>query len=630
MTHITALELFNYGPFAGGGHVLSDIKPGVHAVVARFEHDDERSNWGGKSTFLSAIPYVLFGWHLHRTEDEAITNGADSVAVELEFSDGSVARRERKRGKSTQLKFTPAGAGECGGPEAERALAALVGLVDDDFFSTCYFRQKGASLLVTDRPADRMKRFGAWFELDLGERCIENAGERQGKAQEQVDQLEAKLAAQREQVDDIGRAYPGEGELGARLDAALESASTQWEGTRLALATAREHEKVAALREEFAKANADGKALRKQVDAIPLQPIVDLEQAHRVEREAFTLAKHQLAEAKRLAVDGFDGSCPVIRAECPARKQVDARLKLYGSAAQELEAAVHEQALKVTAALEPLQAAQKVIAERERGVIKLEALRERARELKARLDTAPKPAKLDADWLAKAEQEQGKRVAAIAAHRDQHKRATERVAQLELELAAARLEARAAALGGEVLRKAQRAVARQRAGEVEVGANELFRSSGIDLGVELKWEQEGGGLAGACTSCGLGFPRGNKVKKCQSCGAARGSKVIDKPVFELTHVSGAAEDTAGIALQLSAARYLRRRRGTAWSVACIDEPFGALDATNRRALAAHLVAMLRGSFGFEQSFITAHQQDVLDAIPGRVEIIAGPRGSRLA
>ena len=64
--------------------------------------------------------------------------------------------------------------------------------------------------------------------------------------------------------------------------------------------------------------------------------------------------------------------------------------------------------------------------------------------------------------------------------------------------------------------------------------------------------------------------------------------------IELSDRSGAAEDLAGAAFQLSASAWLRSERNSAWSVALLDEPFSQLDAGNRRAFATHLAAMLSG------------------------------------
>lgn len=109
---------------------------------------------------------------------------------------------------------------------------------------------------------------------------------------------------------------------------------------------------------------------------------------------------------------------------------------------------------------------------------------------------------------------------------------------------------------------------------------------------------------------------------CGHCGNARGPKLVNKFEIRPTRVSGGAEDLAGGAFQLSASAWLRNDRSSAWSVALIDEPFGALDTEHRKALAHQLTVMLQSSYGFRQTFITAHHDTVMDALPKRVEIVS--------
>jgi DNA repair exonuclease SbcCD ATPase subunit len=105
--------------------------------------------------------------------------------------------------------------------------------------------------------------------------------------------------------------------------------------------------------------------------------------------------------------------------------------------------------------------------------------------------------------------------------------------------------------------------------------------------------------------------------------------MIDKLELVLSDQSGAADDLVGVALQLSASAWLRAERGSAWSTVLIDEPFGQLDAAHRRALSAHLSAMLAGRYGFEQAMVIAHHASVLDALPGRIEVIGEGGRSRV-
>jgi len=173
---------------------------------------------------------------------------------------------------------------------------------------------------------------------------------------------------------------------------------------------------------------------------------------------------------------------------------------------------------------------------------------------------------------------------------------------------------------------AQRVVAEGALAEIEEGSNAVSKSCGIDLQAEVRWGREGKGLAATCETCGTPFGRSERVKRCDRCGADRGPNVQHRLDLELSAESGAAKDLGGAGFQLSAARWLLEDRCAGWSTAMIDEPFGSLDASNRRAFANHLATMLP-SYGFRQSFVVAHHGSIMDALPGRIEITRTPKGS---
>ena len=161
-------------------------------------------------------------------------------------------------------------------------------------------------------------------------------------------------------------------------------------------------------------------------------------------------------------------------------------------------------------------------------------------------------------------------------------------------------------------------------------ANESLRDANIDLSVDITWSREGQGLTDECDSCGAAFPKGRAVKECSRCGATRGPKTVDRIEVELSDTSGAAEDLAGVVIQLAAGAWLRSRRDSLWSAAFIDEPFGSLDGENKRALSTHLSTLLRGRYGFEQAFVVAHDRGIMDSMPGRIIVTADDSCSRLA
>src|SRR5258706_657278 len=107
---LTTIRLRNWMCF-GGDVSLEGLPSSSIAVVARFEDDKERSNWGGKTAVLEAIGWALLGGHRKRTDDGVIFHGASSAFVELVF-DGPLplsVRRSRPRGGPTLLEVVPAG-----------------------------------------------------------------------------------------------------------------------------------------------------------------------------------------------------------------------------------------------------------------------------------------------------------------------------------------------------------------------------------------------------------------------------------------------------------------------------------------------------------------------------------------
>ena len=59
----------------------------------------------------------------------------------------------------------------------------------------------------------------------------------------------------------------------------------------------------------------------------------------------------------------------------------------------------------------------------------------------------------------------------------------------------------------------------------------------------------------------------------------------------------------------------------------LDEPFGALDRHHRAALAQTLAQI--ADDGFEQAFVIAHNDDVLDQLPRRLLITGDGQWSRI-
>lgn len=646
--NIASIRIRNWMCFRGE-HTIA-LEPKVYSVVGRYEANEERSNWSGKTALLEFVRFVLTGQHRFRTEDEFITDGETSMDGELVLTSGHRILRNRAAGKRTAVWFWEPGAkAPQMNDEAETAIAALIGLEPDDCDNTFFFAQKQMGKFVTAKPDARQKIVSAWFRLDPLERC-------EARARKSGDTGEASLraiAGSLEELDRREKAILGSREDGSsawsreKLLAAIPLAEAAVKRERAATGTLEQELESAAAAfagkqrvGDFEAICRDGVADKARLAAMGLPARLAAFEtaatAARADAGKLAIVQANVAQKMRLATGDFDGRCPVANITCPARETINAdrRGNADALAAAKAEAQVVLDASRASQAAE--QTARAAVQEAERLAVRVAELRRMAAQLKPIVDAAkslpdpPDPstirARLDA---AKGEMMQARSdvdsLKALLSQYDEVQKLRsmyrEKAKGIETELATSRA---AVAVFGK--RGAQRRVAEGALATIEADANRELHESGVDLTVEVRWSREIGGLAKSCDACGFPFPPSAKVKICARCGVARGPNAENKLEITLSDRSGAAEDLGGGHFQLAASRWLREARGSAWSTALIDEPFGALDPANRKAMARHLSTMLP-RFGFSQALIVSHSPDFNFAMPGRIEVVSGSNGS---
>lgn len=637
---IATLKIRNFGPYRGE-HVLQ-LDGKVYAVIARSAYNAERSNWLGKSTLLETVPFVLYGEHRHRTEDDWITKGESGGEVEITLSNGDVIRRVRERGKRTVVYFTPAAgaAGMVMQEEAQKRIDGLVGLTPDDFRSTCFFEQRQMARFILTEPSARMKTVSAWLRLEPLERCEELAKSYARKHEDRAKEIDGALKSLDERQAAIGKREDVEAAIPEQKRIVEEAAghvarlTDQFESNQALIAAA---SRVT----EFQELIQKGQLLKAEVDKRNL-PVL---------REQYNAAAGKLREAdeklgglsrdlrakEQVARGQFDGRCPVAGISCPATTSINEERTRAARIAEEARA-LYQNAANERAQIAAAEGAVRAkLQEADRMNIQLDNLREQAKRVKATIDKAKASGQPVDPAALRAEHDAASR---------EYLQVRDRLTAMERGLAdLAAIERTRATLTAEreILSKtlgvhreavvifgkkgAQRRVAEGSLARIEEDANHVLDACDVKLRVDIRWAREGKGLAKACDACGHPFPASVRVKACERCGAARGPQLENKLDIVLSDRSGAAEDLAGAAVQLSASRWLRDVRACAWASAFLDEPFGALDAAHRKAFGAHLAAMLSGRYGFEQAFVVAHHASVLDALPGRIEIVADENGS---
>jgi len=650
----TAITMKNLYCFRGV-QSAEDLQASVYAVMAQADDNPARSNWLGKSTFLLAFAYCLFGWHTKRTDDEIITTGEPDCLVKMVLNDGTIIVRSKERGKSEQLKFIAPGAKPITQAQAQTAIEAHIGVTKDNFFAMYFFEQKKIGALVTARGAERTSIIEGWLaeELEPIQRLNDAAVLEHKKASDEHAMLEKELSDltadwNQLQTDLIGKVDPGN-DVRATIDGMLIKALKSQAEKKQELEDARKLALEAAVSDAAWKEKVrqkgtydsiveEGIQLRSTFDSLPKDAQKKYEQASgklEAATSAFNIAK---AELDRLEKSDFvfDGKCPIACQDCPSAKWVSSQ----ATSPEALKAAKEKHAAALTArnnaSVEARQAKQGA-AQRSEIETKLTALRAKAEQLsavaaevEASQSQDEEPAKEDPiPALEETLEALSDRVKALEADKVWAAKAVARVWELQTFIHHAEdrrsLATEAVQLTGRT--GAQQAIQELVMAKIESKSNDLLTNAGIPLQIEVRWEQETKGLAKVCPKCGTAFPTSQRVRNCATCGEARGPNVQSKMSIEPSNRSGAAEDLAGVALGISASQWLRAQRGARWATVFIDEPFGALDAHNRMALGSHIAGMLRSAFA--SAFVVAHERMVMTAMPAQIKIAASQTGSRI-
>lgn len=629
---LVSIEFENWLPYRGRHRI--DLGPTAYAVTARRVGDEAASNWAGKSALLAAVRFALYGEHPADTEDEWITRGESEGRVALVLSDGSLVERTRFLGEATRLRVRRPDGSELARDPAEEEIERRIGLSRRDFDAVAYFAQKRVHRFVAARPAERFADVAAWVRLGPLRQAEEDERRRLAGLADRETRAAARAQLVRERLgNDPAGAVEAARSKAARAAAEAASAADVLARAAKRAEESRERRALAAAAGEHASSSKELDDLRSRPAARRLSSVEPLRKALDEAVGVRRLAFARREQARSLARAEFDGACPVAGIACPARDAINARTAENVSRAAEAERSFREADDRSERARDALRSAERRAAEEEqrrsriawleKQVSRTAGASERLAELGPPSDREPDPV-LAASLAALA--------AGRAAEADAELRRAEADAgdlrRAEEELGTIRREARTAREAAAILGRAgaQRRLAERAVRAIERGANERLAAAGVRLSARLSWGRETADLASHCDACGEPFPASRTARACQ-CGAERGPKVVDELGCELSSVSGAAEDLAGVALSLAAAAWVRAERQAAWACALVDEPFGALDEPNRRAMARLISGALSPAGGFEQALVVAHHESAIEALPGRIRITSGPRGS---
>lgn len=623
-----------------GEHQLA-FKPHAYAVVAKYESDPGRSNWGGKSAFFEGVEFALTG-RLNKDRrfdaDGWITEGEKDGLIRVEFEDGSSLERTRVRGKPTQLRYFQGGT-TASQDDAQSKLLKRLGFDADEYRTVAYFPQGTMARLIRTEPEKRFDIIRGWLGLAKAEQAESLASDLVKQRVREVQKLKDRLKMLTEQraemalvsEEEIKALMKERTDLKKKLDVLHQERDVGVERAKLAYAV-----------EVFDSKIAQGKRLTKEIESEEFPSDLEtlmksIEEEYKAAYFNLTAATREVAAKKKVALGLFDGACPVADITCPAKKTINDNRKLSATSletAKAIQDQRQEEYDAVKARLDSLKdlhrkhrdlvtrrdaLRKEVASERDEVVAAKKRLKEMG-ELRDPVDVRVEAALLEeqiTEIKVKLNAAQTRNTA-IEALDQSITDITQKIEALA-KLAAVATQART------IFRVTQRRIAERAITSISNRANDMLRT--VDLNFEIQWEREGRDPAKSCEMCGMAFPASAKVKECQVCGAARGNHVVQKLEFLLSDRSGAADDWAGIALQLSAGSWLLDNRQSQWATAMIDEPFAQMDRTVRRDAAKQMLNLV-GMSAFRQIFVISHADDTVSMYGGRVTITVKKNGER--
>ncbi len=564
-----------------------------------------------------------------------ISRGESEMLVEVELSDGSFVSRKKRRDRPYDLnvEVPHPHADTTGHPfpghlalfqdNAQEEIWRRIGFSADDLLHTAYSEQKQLDALVAAKGSVLQDVVTGWLRLEPLVDAADAAGVELKAFSSQLLVVEEKLADVRKDPAlgwDLSelRSRITELELQAKDEERRRKANSQ----RIT-----EHDAWLVLNSKWqsqgrARAEAASEILRLESSLaelpLPQGEQLQLEQAANLAARAADATEVEWRQKRSLAGGLFDGNCPVNGGSCPIAVDINADRKRNELLLR--EAAAARAAAQVELAKQRAPLAEHVARRQARE--RLEARLEQARHSLRVADRQELPllpeepdvagivegvgVSLELDELLR------RKLLAAEGCKAKEQELLGLAAPLRLKIPVAR--AALAVLGPE---GAQKRVAERAVQAIERVANRDLTTAGVALSLAVRWGRETKQPARQCPQCGSAF-QGNSAKVCAQCLAPRGMQFKPELRVRLSNVSGAATDLAGLAFRCAAFKWLRAKRQVPWSVAVLDEPFGSLDVANKRALAAHVQALVASTF--DQAFVVAHDRALLDGLQKRIVV----------
>lgn len=651
----------------------------VIGVVARYDDPSHegRSNRGGKSTFVDAIEYLLYGVGRKRSHKDLINRAArdagESMVVRgtLVFNDDSEVTVTRIRDNDGSPSVEVTGREGLKWAAVNEYMEELIGFTHDENRNTAYFSQGQIHKFMESEPRDKRKLLLTWLNQERWEVRRKYAKDEADKHSRKVEALDTALKSLPEMEDDPERLEDLLADTKDEMEE-LQGYREHLEGDLKNLAAElRDAREAVRLEAERKRLNAQASRLEEQLEAatVAAKRAAEIAEALEAARAAWATesetltagvdeAKERAAEARQLAatarkracaIRDTGGVCPVLDEGCDRvgdseRDDQEGRAMVAATKAATLEAEVKTAAgvlveargrytVKVNKLTEERDALGNTDVDYYQGELdridaELETLNGKAISEARSVDEIQANIEEQRGVLDRTVEELGSWRQKAKGYEDEIRRAkeyAERKSKLEQDLTFRKGMTAAwsycAYMFGNRGIPAEHIKAAFESLEADV--NYILDRLNSGLTVEFKPYREGKAKEKYCLVCGAEFQ--SRQRKCGECGEERQNKLVEQLVLTIhdtmeNQVSDFELDSGGGKVLISFAVRLallflkvRANRGEVPPI-ILDEVVGMLDPVNRQAIINIVVNILTQEYGVRQIFWISHNEEILDLL----------------
>ena len=666
--YIKAVTIEGFMPFREK-HRIEFRKGQIVSILGKYGEDFTKSNRAGKTGWVDAVRWGLYGKSRAKKEIELVHTGGERAYVGIELTDDVndlLIERERTAENKGMLSYT--------GFEGEKKkigqaqIDKLIGMDADEFEFTAFFKQNDIDQFMTADPQKKKSILMRWLQTsnwsvyeeatkqvkkDLVDKRIHLKGKLDGIPKEAID-----VKALRNEIEGItNKKKAHQSDLDKIADAKVQIELQLRELRTIDEKKERVVEfdnKISQLRNSRPDSSAYAETLSKIDEQLKKYPIISKEKLDEANKKVAEIssalgalgieeqnAEKELASSK----ETMTGHCPLLNEPCsrveldPDRlKELQKAIEGYGKKRERYE----EVRTKCNNIIRLAQAQakwvqQKKVIEAKSANIKViesqiaDLMNQKAEVQKAMpADADEKIMQLSGSLDRHGEDEENireaigtidSRLGEIGELMKQEKEREERLAAYtkdlqNIEKQVADVQYVEYMFGKNGIPSMELENSFQ---EVENDANIILRSLKAPFHLEFEAVRQLKEWEPNCLACGLPYAKGTKTHVCKECKTPREKKKRDElslKVYEGDNErqfymdSGGGKILLSVGIRLALTQLARRRKGSTWGTIFLDEVFGQLDETNRRLMADLVTSTLLKDLGFEQVFIISHDPSI--------------------